>query len=478
VQCRYIQPNTPIYDLTTEHAIVHGRFFYPSSTSQLTAFAIVHSFILRPGPTHQLTNERFTFLRRMMAMWFNCYREDPLFDPSRFPHIPDVRTENGLMDIIALGNILELATVLDRRCYMSSGLHWTERLEMGASRMMYRQLQSIIALNFVLCVDGQPIRPSAIFQRSLVEFAAAVVVYKEDMHAARKIPSCSPAKVKEKMVTLFRSNYPELLPNLLGHIDRRSQHLNWTGPTISIMMRTEQHRWFQHRKSNTPAMVINKPLHDFPDVPKSTAKANDGDRPQISNNENMPTGGDDAPAAAKHNSGPSGSGEQQGTQTEVEDEPMDIESDDGTQISQIGNLSKKNKVRGKKKSSRGGKEVRSSRGGKKIGFSGVGKKAAEPFEKLSPVMEEGQIAEPSAKLPPSVAQGSSLVGKGKRPTEPLVTRGRAKRVTETSEPFTPMSKTGTSSDGKKGIKRSAESSKTNKMADEVGTAPKRGRYRK
>jgi hypothetical protein len=245
---------------------MHGRFFYASSSSQPIAFAMVHSFILNLGPTNQQT-ERFTFLRRLMAMWYIRYSQEPIFDTSSFPHVPDVTTENGLKDLMAIANILELATVLDRRSYISPGVHWMERVEMGSGRSMSRRLLAIIGQHFVIHIGGRPVAPSVVFQRSLVEFAAAVVVYKEDMSIACKVPGCPPIKVKEKMVALFESNHPRLLPKLHSLIDSRTEYLSWTGPPISITKRTNDHKIFRQTKMNTPGMLKNTPLRDFLDNP-------------------------------------------------------------------------------------------------------------------------------------------------------------------------------------------------------------------
>jgi len=263
---RYVRPGTPVYDLTAQDAIVHGRFFYSTSTSQSTAFAIVHNFVLTAGVTNHLHCERFTFLRRLMAMWLNRYSEDPTFDQTKYPHVPDVQTENGLKDVMAVGNILELGTVLDRRCYSTAGVHWRELIEMGSSRAMYRRLISIIAQNFVIMVGGKPVLPLVVFARSLVELAATIIVYKEDMESAgHKIPGCSFVKVKDKMVTLFQSNYPELLPKLHSLMESRVESLDWTGPSISITRRTVDHR-VSHRRGPTTT-PRHKPLRDFIDSP-------------------------------------------------------------------------------------------------------------------------------------------------------------------------------------------------------------------
>jgi hypothetical protein len=198
-------------------------------------------------------------------MWYIQYKDDLDFERTAHPHVPDVLTENGLKDIMAIGNILELATVIDRRCYRSTSLPSKEREEMGLSRSMYRRLQSIIAQKFIVHVQGKPISPFMVFRRSLVEFAAAVVVYKQDREKeVVKIPLCPSTKVKEKMVLFFELNFPELLPRLHLLIDSRTEYLYWTGPKISITKRTIGTR--QATETPTPSL-FETPWWDFPDSP-------------------------------------------------------------------------------------------------------------------------------------------------------------------------------------------------------------------
>jgi hypothetical protein len=247
--------------------------------------AIVHGFIRRPD-VNQASSGRFTFLRRLMAMWVNRYRDDPLLDMSSSAHIPNTCNADGLKDIMAIGNVLELATILDRRSYVGSGPHWTERIEMGSSRAMYRRLQTILAVKYVFRVGEQLIVPVAVFQRSLVEFAAAIVVYKEDMEATVGQAQGYPAsRVKAKMVKLFESNHPELLPKLLSLIDSRVEYLNWNGPPISIERRAEEHQTFRHVKRNTPAMLNNRPERDFTDFPIYSLPAPGDNNPEEAQDE-------------------------------------------------------------------------------------------------------------------------------------------------------------------------------------------------
>jgi len=263
-----MQPNTPHYVLTVEDSIVYGRHMYPSSVSQSIAFGIIHTFILSFGVTNTLHNEMFTFLRRLMAMWYTRYKEEPAFDPSTHAHVPNIAKESGLKDVMAIGNLLELGTVVDRRSYTAAGLQWAERPEMGSCRWMYRKLQSLFAQRYTVTVGGKSMHPLTIFRRSLVEFAAAVVVYKEDMEGTvPKVPGCSATKVRDKTKSFFRHNYPELLPRLEELIEARTEYLYWTGPKIAIQQRSAQSHFYRKPKLNTAMMKKKAPHREFADQP-------------------------------------------------------------------------------------------------------------------------------------------------------------------------------------------------------------------
>jgi len=259
-------PNTPHFILTVDDAIVHGRYMYSASTSQMTSIGFIHTFV----NGYQITSEihdLLTFLRREMAMWLRRYKENPFFDRSEHPHVPDVYTAAGLMDVMAVGNMLELATAIDRRCYLASSLTLKEREEMGTVRSLYRQLQLVIGRSYVIKVDGMPIHPLLVFRRSLVEFGAALVVYKETMgEELVRSKTCTVDKVKEKTVSYFQANYPNLLPRLQELIDARFEFLYWTGPKLSISRRTDDHRFFSRDRMNSPAMTKQRPLRDFIDA--------------------------------------------------------------------------------------------------------------------------------------------------------------------------------------------------------------------
>lgn len=237
-----MRPTTPHYVLTVEDAIVYGCHFFPISAIQSSVFGVIHCFIHRYSIINQLHNNVFTCLWHLMAMWYSYYK-DPTFEPSQHQHIPNIMTENGLLDVMTLGNLVEVAPILDCRSYKASGIHHLEWSEMGYARWIYRMLQSNISRRFSFKVGNKFVPPLLIFRRSLLEFAAAIVTYMQDTEdISAKNEACNALKLKEKMVTFFDSNYPELLSQLHHHINNGVEYLCWRGPKITITKRSEEDR--------------------------------------------------------------------------------------------------------------------------------------------------------------------------------------------------------------------------------------------
>jgi hypothetical protein len=251
-------PNTLHYVVTMEDAFLYGRHFFSTSTVQNTACGIVHCFIMSRAITNDLHDDLGTMLRRMMAMWHVYYYDLELrFSPPQDPHIPNLATVDGLLDCIAVGNVLELAQVLDRRAYLKAGIHGLEQQEMAMARWRYRLIQKIFAKFFVTVVGGRRIHPMSIFRRSLMEFAVAVFQYKQrTANTAPKVPGCNPTAMESKLKSYFQSNYPELLFAFHKLFDKGVVSFTWSGPPIEIRLRT---------KADQLAVDQAPPSFDFPD---------------------------------------------------------------------------------------------------------------------------------------------------------------------------------------------------------------------
>jgi hypothetical protein len=261
------------YVITVEDSIVYGRHFFPVSSLQSTAFGIIHSFVLHFVVTNDSHTTFSTMLRCMMAMWHIHYIQQPSLVPTGNPHVPDLSTLNGLMDFISVGNILELSIVLDPRFYLCRDPSPLEREEMASARQWYRTIQMDFATKHVISVDGKSISPFMIFQRSLVEFTAAIQVYKEDREndpkfaKQRTFEGCTAASVGTKMYQFFKSNYPELVPRLQQLIQARFPFLYWTGPSLTIRPRTPA--------DEEPSLrdFDDHPLYEWPDKSHAPGKS-------------------------------------------------------------------------------------------------------------------------------------------------------------------------------------------------------------
>lgn len=81
-------------------------------------------------------------------------------------HVIDVETMDGLLDIIAVGNIIEFATALDHRTYENVVVDNDERLEQEAAMTRYRTFISWFSKRYGLVINGIWLNPSYLFKEA------------------------------------------------------------------------------------------------------------------------------------------------------------------------------------------------------------------------------------------------------------------------------------------------------------------------
>jgi hypothetical protein len=254
-----MRPNTLHYVVTMEDSFVYGRHFLTSSTIQETCCGIVHCFLLGYCVTNTMHEGLSTMLRRMMSMWHVHYDQQITFSVPRDAHIPDISTTDGLMDLMALGNILELAQVLELRAYSAKVINWQEQQEMAMARWRYRRLQKFFAAFFVVFTDDQQIHTMSVFRRSLLEFAVALIQYKRNTsETAPRVSGCTATTMQDKVVGYLTSNFRELLPAFRELLGRAVYSFLWSGPTLTIKARTAE---------DGPAVGRRRPWLNFEDLP-------------------------------------------------------------------------------------------------------------------------------------------------------------------------------------------------------------------
>ena len=116
-----MRPNTPHYVVTPKAAICHGGHFYATSTIRETVFCVFHMFSLSRSITNTEHSLDSHFLLQRLITYFHHVLVRGQFDhqssglPS--PHIPDIRTLEGTLDLFSLCIIGELGDLLDPSAY-------------------------------------------------------------------------------------------------------------------------------------------------------------------------------------------------------------------------------------------------------------------------------------------------------------------------------------------------------------------------
>lgn len=179
------------------------------------------------------------------------------------PHVPDIRTHDGLLDLIALGCILEFATALSRERYNEDYDHaspesWRDFTEQSQARTWFRVILKTFATKYTTVIKGKLVHPSCIWETVLVNFASAVVSHLDVEHISmEEIPGLTPEAVEEALHRHLSSDYPHLVAPFEAAIETlpRQNCLSWNGSRIQIQKKT---RVFDKMLA---AMGITEALH-------------------------------------------------------------------------------------------------------------------------------------------------------------------------------------------------------------------------
>jgi len=158
-------------------------------------------------------------------------------------HVIDVTCVEGLLDIIALGNIIEFTYVLDLRSYEDIELEEEERLEIEAAMSRYRLFVRWFSKKFGLLMDGKWVNPTYLFKRRLASFGASVCAYFTDEHPntqrQSRLAGISPLRVKKMFRQHIQKCWTDLIPIFDHLLTEPSAFLYHTGPTIRIVRKTD-----------------------------------------------------------------------------------------------------------------------------------------------------------------------------------------------------------------------------------------------
>lgn len=116
-----MQPNTPHYVVTPRAAICHGGHFYAMSTIRDTVYGVFHMFALSKSITNTEHSHASCLLLRRLVVYTHHLLVRGQFDhdssPTIDPHIPNITTVEGSLDLFLLCIIAELGELLDPIAY-------------------------------------------------------------------------------------------------------------------------------------------------------------------------------------------------------------------------------------------------------------------------------------------------------------------------------------------------------------------------
>jgi len=155
-------------------------------------------------------------------------------------HVPDIMTQAGLCDIIALGNICELGQLLQREFYVGD-ISAEEMEECTVARWHYRQFQLWFSIHYSMSVGETLIAPLSVFRRSLVEFMAAVVNHKYfHVDEVPPVEGCSDMELNVRVRDQLESEYPELVDCFTDLMAKCHTRFAWSGPAMEIRERQSE----------------------------------------------------------------------------------------------------------------------------------------------------------------------------------------------------------------------------------------------
>lgn len=113
-------------------------------------------------------------------------------------------------------------------------------VEAGHARTRFRVIMKTFSTRYTTIIGNRIIHPSYIWNRILVQFAAAVVCYLKKKNTI--VPKSEGVTIKKLSLAVeshLQSDYPHLVIPFRRELKLNPTALTWDGPAIEIIQRTE-----------------------------------------------------------------------------------------------------------------------------------------------------------------------------------------------------------------------------------------------
>jgi len=148
-----MRPGVPHFVFGPEDTICYGGHFYATALMQNTLQSLVHSFVVGDFVTNITHVPSRSLLRRIVLLYQTDLKEDHFqctgegfshFSPVHltrltdieYPHVPDITTCDGVLDLLSGCILAVLGNVLDFRTYHAPNQGEEERMTRTQSAMM------------------------------------------------------------------------------------------------------------------------------------------------------------------------------------------------------------------------------------------------------------------------------------------------------------------------------------------------------
>lgn len=236
-----MRPNTPHFVVTPESAICHGGHFYAMSTIQDTVFGLYHMFVASKKVTNtEHSHDAHLLLRRMVTyLHYVLVKRGSKLDlstPPPTPHIPDVSTFEGVLDLLMLCVVMELGDLINplayRKKYRHGPKHDYDRLCTIHARGLSRDLRLWWCARYMFLdpekessIDG-----GLVFKTLLSQHIAALISYKtmaEEKDVQGEVLECT----ADVLTDLLKKYFPSALRFGV------SEGFEWAGPKYIVKAR-------------------------------------------------------------------------------------------------------------------------------------------------------------------------------------------------------------------------------------------------
>jgi hypothetical protein len=197
-------------------------------------------------------------------------------------HIPDIRTQDGLLDVIMVGSLIELAEIINRSHYEKTETD-QEREEENVMRWRYRLFIKWFVSNYTTRLDNELVNPTYVFYKHFLQVAAALVIYMKQCPKVTGLSNISPLQVQSDISRRIRRSNPELFAAFTRLLATGPSSFGWTGPAIEISS-----RGIGQPISSDPKDIASHPLYtELWETEEKSSDDDDDDGETDSDDEDM-----------------------------------------------------------------------------------------------------------------------------------------------------------------------------------------------